>query len=466
MQILCVEYFQRYTPDLRAKMAKYACQHGAQAASNYYSVKLGKKVNKSTIHSIKLAYLKRVKENKGDSSDDDITELPPKKRGRPLLLGKNLDKQVQLYLRKMRENGGVVTVSVVVAAARGIVMSRDRTQLAEFGGHIQLTRQWAYHLLSCMNFVKRKATTAKSKQTPTDFAAAKAAFLNDVVAVVTMDDIPPELVLNWDQTGIHLVPASTWTMDREGSRRVEISGANDKRQITAVLCGSLTGDFLPLQLIYKGKTRRCHPRYVFPSDWHVTQSPKHWSTEKTMIDYIDMIIVPYVEAQRDTLQNPTQAALVVMDNFRGQVTTAINDLLEAHNINVCLLPANTTDQLQPMDIAVNKPAKDFLKQKFEHWYSDEVTKQLQGVSDVELAEIQPVDLSMAAIKELSAQWLVEMAEYIASNPQFVVNGFRRSGIPAALDGLESEKEEDSGEDSDKLSEDEDDSDDDFSCDND
>ena len=185
-----------------------------------------------------------------------------------------------------------------------------------------------------------------------------------------------------------------------------------------------------------------------------------------MIDYIDTIIVPYVEAQRDTLRNPTQAALVVMDNFKGQVTTTINDLLEAHNINVCLLPANTTNQLQPMDIAVNKPAKDFLKWKFEHWYSDEVMKQLQGVSDVELAEIQPVDLFMAAIKELSAQWLVEMAEYIASNSQFVVNGFRRSGIPAALDGLESEEEEDSGEDSDKLSEDEDNSDDDFSCDND
>ena len=99
-----------------------------------------------------------------------------------------------------------------------------------------------------------KTTTAKSKHAPADFAAAKEAFLNDVIAVVTMDDIPPELVLNWDQSGIHFVPASTWAMGREGSRRVEINGAIDKRQITAVLCGSLTGDFLPLQLIYpRGK---------------------------------------------------------------------------------------------------------------------------------------------------------------------------------------------------------------------
>lgn len=82
-------------------------------------------------------------------------------------------------------------------------MSRDRTQLAEFGGHIDLSRQWAYHLLSRMKFVRRKATTAKSKYAPDDFAAVKRVFLDDVVAVTTMEDVPPELVLNWDQTGIH-----------------------------------------------------------------------------------------------------------------------------------------------------------------------------------------------------------------------------------------------------------------------
>ena len=41
---------------------------------------------------------------------------------------------------------------------------------------------------------------------------------------------------------------------------------------------------------------------------------------------------------------------------------------------------------------------------------------------------------MAVVKELSAHWLVEMAEYIADDPQFVVNGFQRPGISSALDG--------------------------------
>ena len=62
-----------------------------------------------------------------------------------------------------------------------------------------------------------------------------------------MEEIIPELILNWDQTGIHLVPASAWTMDKMGLKRVEISRVNDKHQITAVFCGSAAGDFLPLR---------------------------------------------------------------------------------------------------------------------------------------------------------------------------------------------------------------------------
>ena len=63
-------------------------------------------------------------------------------------------------------------------------------------------------------------------------------------------------------------------MERRGERCVEMVGVNDKRQITAVFCGSAAGEFLPIQLIYTGKTDRCHPRYHFllsgMSHTHVT----------------------------------------------------------------------------------------------------------------------------------------------------------------------------------------------------
>ena len=65
-----------------------------------------------------------------------------------------------------------------------------------------------------------------------------------------MEEIPAELILNWDQTGIMIVPSNSWTMDKMGTKRVEIVGLKDKRQITAVFCSTILGDFLPLQLIY------------------------------------------------------------------------------------------------------------------------------------------------------------------------------------------------------------------------
>ena len=149
--------------------------------------------------------------------------------------------------------------------------------------------------------MKRKVSTAKSKESVTDFIKRRDDFFCNLVNMVEMEDISLELILNWDQTDIRLVPSSSWTMERKGSQSVQLTGANDKRQITAVLCGSILGDFLPLQLIYKGSTTRCHPSYEFPEDWSITHSPKHWSNENTMLQYINDIIYPYVKNVRERL---------------------------------------------------------------------------------------------------------------------------------------------------------------------
>ncbi len=388
-------------------------------------------MSKSTVHSIKTAYLRKKKK-----IDEDPANLPTKKRGRPLLLGNTVDVQLQVYLKKIREHGGVVTASVVVAAAKGILKATNRSSLLEYGGYINPTKDWAYHFLARMEFVRRKATTAKSKVSASVFTQLRDEFFSELFSIVAMEEIPPELILNWDQTGIHLVPAAAWTMEQRGSKRIEIEGVNDKRQITAVFCGSLIGEFLPIQIIYKGKTKRCHPRYQFPIDLNVTHSPKHWSTEETMIEYITEIIIPFVESVRSRLDDKSTSAVIIIDNFKAQKTAQVNKVLEENNLHVCLLPPNTTDKLQPMDVAVNKPAKDFLRQKFEDWYADQVMEQLTPDKVGTYIELEPIELSMVRMKELSGQWMVEMYDYIASHPEFIVNRFIKSGIAKALgDGI-------------------------------
>jgi len=71
------------------------------------------------------------------------------------------------------------------------------------------------------------------------------------------------------------------------------------------------------------------------------------------------LILPHVRLLRETLYEETTPGLVIMDNFKGQVTANINSLLEENNLHVCPIPPNTTDLLQPIDISFNKPPKSF-----------------------------------------------------------------------------------------------------------
>ena len=80
-------------------------------------------------------------------------------------------------------------------------------------------------------------------------------------AVVTIEEIPPDLIINQDHTGINYIPVSKWTMEKELTNHIEIAGIEDKRQFTG---HCRCNEFLPVQLIYQGKTKACLPKVNFP----------------------------------------------------------------------------------------------------------------------------------------------------------------------------------------------------------
>ena len=126
--------------------------------------------------------------------------------------------------------------------------------------------------------MKRRGNT-KAKVNPSDFEELKTLFAFDVRCIVEINKIPDSLVINWDHTGVNYtlyVPVSSWTMEKEGSKRVEITALDDKHQITLVLGVTTHSSYLLPQLIYAGKTSKCLPKVNFPSDWHVTCTQNHW----------------------------------------------------------------------------------------------------------------------------------------------------------------------------------------------
>lgn len=161
--------YKQYTSAQRFSIGKYSCVHGASAAARHFSKRWGCNVSDSTVKSIKMAYLEEVRKRPRSDDGEEVTALPAKKRGRKLFLGEDLDRKVQVYLRKVREGGGAVSSRIVMAAARGILLKCNPSLLAQNGGPITLSKCWAQSLMTRMNFVQRKATTSESKNSLLDF---------------------------------------------------------------------------------------------------------------------------------------------------------------------------------------------------------------------------------------------------------------------------------------------------------
>ena len=75
-------------------------------------------------------------------------------------------------------------------------------------------------------------------------------------------------------------------------------------------------------------------------------------------------------------------------------------LLEEHNIHVIKLPPNCTDQLQSMDLSVNKAVKKSLRGYFNEWYSEQVTDQMGDDLHTCSMQAQPVNHTAAAMKSV------------------------------------------------------------------
>lgn len=74
--------------------------------------------------------------------------------------------------------------------------------------------------------------------------------------------------------------------------------------------------FLPMQLIYGGKTESCHPKMDFPLGSRVTYNPKHWSN---LTQSRTKIIIPYTEKVEEEMKLPdSPKAIIVWNTFKGQ----------------------------------------------------------------------------------------------------------------------------------------------------
>ena len=276
--------------------------------------------------------------------------------------------------------------------------------------------------------MKRKGTkNGRSVPSPKKFVPLKENFLQAIQTVVTKEKIPLSMVVNFDQTGVNIVPTSNWTLHQSGASQVPIAGIDDKRQITMVLANTPTGHLLPPQVIYAGTTERCHPTFNFPPGWHITHTKNHWSNESTTLELIEKVLVPYFSTQRTQHGLPEDHhGLVILDVFAAHRTAPVRQAMEDAHINLVYVPAGCTGLLQPLDVSGNGTFKDSLEAEFAEWYAAQIRQQItDGV-------VSRVNMQLSFLKPKHANWLVQAFSKLQARRDMSINGWRQAGILEVL----------------------------------
>lgn len=86
--------------------------------------------------------------------------------------------------------------------------------------------------------------------------------------------------------------ANLWILAEQGVKGA-VTGLDNIHEMIALLACTLSGSLLPPQLINAWKTTRCLPLVDFPAGLDVWHSNSHWSTEETMLGYVQVVIAQY-----------------------------------------------------------------------------------------------------------------------------------------------------------------------------
>ena len=171
---------------------------------------------------------------------------------------------------------------------------------------------------------------------------------------------------------------------------------------------------------------RCLPSFDFPADFNVTFSDNHWSNTEKSIELFEKVIFPYLKQAEASLKYPKeQMSLIIMDNFKRQDNDVILDLCGKHICQIVIVPHNLTNKFQPLNITINKPAKSFISNKHNEWFSKQVSQQLE--KGIQSAYVK-LPLGLIKLNVMHAKWILDVYNYLCHQKEIMLNGFKAASI--------------------------------------
>jgi hypothetical protein len=151
------------------------------------------------------------------------------------------------------------------------------------------------------------------REPPADFNAKREEYIRIASRIVHENNVPPQRVINVDETKVCLCPQAKYTYAVQGAKKVRLHGVgHEKEVVTATLAITESGDVLKAQMIWKGKTKRCHPQSECPESMYSTQTLNHWQDSEPYVGFINNVIVPYkTKMIKEQNFGPFQVTIIV-----------------------------------------------------------------------------------------------------------------------------------------------------------
>jgi DDE superfamily endonuclease len=167
-----------------------------------------------------------------------------------------------------------------------------------------------------------------------------------------------------------------------GSREVSaLKLAESSQRCTAMIGVSGSGHKFPPYIVYKGADTaggliNRHLRQVeaaarhnpnleewlgYPTSNLYAVQAKAWMSSNLVVDWVEKVIRPWTESK----DGP---CMIILDEFTGHMTCEVRDAIVDCGAFVEYVPGGYTWRLQVMDVGVNKPFKDYIRDEFDRWF--------------------------------------------------------------------------------------------------
>lgn len=318
-----------------------------------------------------------------------------------------LEEKVADFVREYRARSLPVTTEVIrtkaIELAREAGLSRE-----QFKGSIF----WVRRFMRRKGFALRRRTSICQKL-PEAYEEKLLDFQRYVIRLRQQHGYMAGQIGNADETPVWFDMPSATTVAERGAKQVKLlSTGSEHSRFTVMLACTADGRKLPPFVIFKRKTL---PKEAFPRDIVVRVNEKGYMDEALMVDWVRTVW----DRRPGALLRCRN--MLVLDAFRGHLTASVKQALRDGRTDLVVIPGGMTSTLQPLDVVLNKPFKDRVREFYNEWMSGDNPRTPTG------------RLRRPPLATVCA-WVSQA--WRALPDEMVVRAFKKCSISNALDGTE------------------------------